>query len=301
MPRINREKPNGKAVAQEVSGWQSAAELEDDWIKIVIYGTNRVGKTWLACDFPKPLALVACEPNKTGGARTVKAKPGVFVRVCTSREQVLRTADDLSKDSTFKTVVLDSGTSLQDLVLKEILGLETLPEQLNFGSISGDAYRQRAELTKETIRPFLNLDKHVVITVKEKDHNPPKEERISEKTGKIQPDMRPRYLRGMQQESFIAPDLGGGTTGWLLDACDYICRLYWDKEVERKLISMLTIDGKKVPNYQVVETGRFVRALRTLYHPNYAAGFRSEHPNVPECIEDPSYEKILRVIRGESL
>ena len=55
----------------------------------------------------------------------------------------------------------------------------------------------------------------------------------------------------------------------------------------------------KIAEETAEETGRYVRRLRTLPHPNFAAGFRSEVPeNLPEYIEEPTYEKLLAVIRG---
>ena len=263
------------------------SELADDFIKMVIYGENRVGKTTLACQFPKPLLLVAMEPNKSGGARSVKKVPGVsYLRVDNSLDAVTLARQIAARGYPYKTVVVDSATSYQDIILKEILGLSHLPEQLNWGTVSRDQYRERSEKTREALRPYLDLECHVVVTAKQRDHNPPK-------------DDKPEITRKQQHESFFAADLGGATVGWLHDACDYIGRLYVDKETvvqERKV----TLNGKTTLKREEVETGRVVRRLRTMYHPNYAAGFRSCDPDkVPEYIEEPTYDKIQAVIDGE--
>ena len=97
------------------------------------------------------------------------------------------------------------------------------------------------------------------------------------------------------KECYTAADLGGQTAGWLNDACDYIGHLSIQKETVRK---KQTVGKQEVTREE--ETGRLVRRLRTMYHPNFAAGFRSANPeSVPEFIDGPTYEKIQAVIDGE--
>lgn len=286
MPTVNR---SGQRTTQVLTSVLSEArpvsQVVDDWIKMVIYGENRVGKTTLACKFPKPLLLIALEPNRTGGALSVKKVPGVDYLRVTSSSKAVRLAEELASDQKFKTVVLDSATSYQDIILTEILGLEKTPEMLEWGTASMDQYRERSEKTREALRPFLNLNKHVIVTAKQRDHN-------------RQDKTKPKLIAGVEIESFFAADLGGATAGWLHDACDYICRLYIDKEIVEKEVK--GIGGKMIKRQE--ETGRLVRRLQTMYHPNYAGGFRSATPeHVPEFIQDPTFEKIYAVIRGEKL
>jgi len=299
MPKVIKQtahakKPNTGSVLDEAIPIE---ELEDEFIKLVIYGQNRTGKTWLACQFPKPLLLVSFEPNKTGGAKTVAKVPGITLMRIKTMEKALRLAQELKDGEmewngiTFKTVVLDSATSYQDIILQDILDLPEVPEQLNWGMVSRDQYRQRSEQTKEALRPFLNMDCHTVITAKERDHNPPDKE-------------KPEMLRGFQLESYIASDLGGQTVGWLHDACDYICRLYLAKEVltETKEVPIPGKAGKTRTLTTSRETGKIVRRLRTLYSPNYAAGFRTSTPSViPEYIESPTFELIKMLIDGKPI
>lgn len=288
MPSVQKQAPVVKRpVVQSGSVLDEANpidEVNDEWLQIVIYGGNRVGKTTLACQFPKPLLLVSMEPNRTGGAMSVRKVAGVDYLRLKEKGKIVRLAQELVTDTKYKTVVLDSVTSLQDIVLMSIMNLSEMPEQLNWGSVTRDQYRDRSEQTRECLRPFLNLSKHVVLLGKEKDHNPPDKE-------------KPEMLRGFTQESFIGTELGGATVGWLHDACDYICRLSIDKEVKEKTIKVGTGTVTRAE-----ETGKLIRRLRTSYHPNYAAGFRSANPDaVPEFIEEPTFDKIWKVIKGEKL
>lgn len=306
MPTVRRVAPNPQPtkngmVQQPGSGLLTQAipvsQLQQPRIKMLIYGANRVGKTYLACTFPKPLLLVSFEPTESGGATSVASDrfDGVSYLHLDSPQKGYELCNELVqvRPFPFRTLVIDSVTSYQDDVLQEVIGLNKLPAQLNFGAITGDQYRERAEKTKEGLRAFKNLPCHIVFLGKEKDHNPPKEEKTNSRTGKVQPDMRPRFLRGMQQESFFSVDLGGGSVGWIQDVCDQIGRLYFDKEVRtyEKMIA-----GRKEVYEE--ETGKHIRCLRTLYHPNFAAGMRSPHGSVPEYIEEPTYEKIQAVIDG---
>ncbi len=314
-PAVRRENPKAartKVAAAPGSVLSEAidiADLADSWIKMLIYGQNGVGKTYLACDFEKPLLLLSFEPNETGGARSVRKKEGVtFLKMSPTRNKAgevietvsakaFRMAAELKVKNPFKTVVFDHVTAYQDVILQEILKVDTLPEQLNFGAISSDDYRMRAERTKEGLRPWVDLPCHTIFLGKEKDHNPPKEEKISPRTGKAQPDMRPKFLRGMQAESFVTVDLGGGTASWIMDACDYLCRLYFDREVIRKKD---TVQGEVIET--ITETGEFIRALRTTYHPNFASRFRTDSPEVLlEAIPNPTYKKVLAAIEGRKL
>lgn len=265
------------------------SEVIENYIKMVVYGENRVGKTTLACQWPKPLLLISMEPQGTGGALSVTKVAGVKTLRVLSTDHAVKLAVELMSDDYYKSVVLDSVTSLQDIVLKEIMNLPEIIDQLNWGMVGEDGYRERSEKTREVLRKFINLPKHVVFNAKERDHNKDKASR------------KPKMLRSAETESFFAADLGGATAGWLHDCCDYIGRLYIDKEYEERVIPGPMMKGVKGPDrVEYHETGRIVRRLRTLYHPNYAAGFRSCTPEkVPEFIQDPTFAKIKAIIDGD--
>lgn len=283
----------------------SAADIRDTFIKMLLFGPSGVGKTHLAATFEKPLLVLALEKTPSGGARTVRKFPGVTVLRpgADSFETPIvaeafvaemdRLVGEMKEHNPFKTVVIDHVTVFQDYVLEKIVG-RPLPEQVGFGSVSGDAYRDRAEAMKQMLRPWVDMQCHTVFVGKEKDHNPPKSEAVNPRTGKVQPDMRPRFIRGLQQESCVSVNVGGGTADWLMDACEYACRLYMDREVKE---FRTEINGETVVDHQ--ETGCFVRALRVGYHPNFYARFRSDSPEtLPEAIVSPTFDKIMAAIEG---
>lgn len=309
-------KPTGKP-GSILSRAIPVGNMRDSWIKMLLYGGNGIGKTTLACQFPKPLLLLSYERCPSGGARSVRKMDGVtWLRVGTpagvdpddpqlvlKAEDVIgdteRLAAEMHESNPFKTVVFDHVTVFQDWVLEHVCGHAVI--QQGKGKVTTDQYVQRAETTKTLLRPWVDLPGHTVFIGKEKDHNPPRDEKVSPNTGKVQPDLRPRFLRGMQQESFVSVDLGGGTTGWLQDACEFACRLYMDKEVE-VTEQEVTIMGKKSKHRSERETGKFVRALRTGYHPNYFARFRADvMGSVPDVIESPTWGKIKAAVDGQPI
>lgn len=310
MPTVSKQSPrgNGKPSVKPGSVLSQAidvSELQNEWLKVCIYGENRVGKTHLACQFPKPLLLLGFEPNETGGAITVRRMKGVKYLRMKDPEPIAQLVQELHDGATcdllgfegqpYQSLVGDSGTSLQDIVLQKILGLSSPIELNSFGRVSRDQYFERSDKVREYLRLLLNLPMHVVITAKQKDHNRQEKD-------------KPRMLGQLELQSFFGASLGTETAGWLHDACDYICRLYIEKEVivtEKSAIlngKLVMEDGKPKIVRMERETGKFVRRLQTMYHCNYAGGFRSDRPEVvPEYITDPTYEAIAEVVRGNRI
>lgn len=254
----------------------------DEWggggIKINLYGRNGTGKTALACTFPKPLLLIGFED----GTKTVKKVKGVkFARVQPAASakayglsELRAIAEEAGKE--FATVVMDTVTSLQDLVLCDILGLDQSPVQSSWGAVSRDQYRKRSERTREFMRLFLDLPIHVVALAQEKDHSN-KEEATSD---------------GEVLDPFMASSLGATTCGWLHDACDYICQTFIREQTEGKKIKV-----RKKTVIRQIKTGKTEYCLRTLPHPMYACKLRVDrNTELPEVITDPSYQKISRLI-----
>lgn len=279
------------------------ADVERPYPSVLLYGDNRVGKTTLAVKFDKPLLFVTFEPAQSGGVESIRKEKGVKVlqygvhfKDCNEAVQLCNELKGTSHD--YRWVVVDNATSLQARVLQEIQNLDEVPTSIAWGTVSGPEYRERAERTKEVMSRFLGLNMGRVIIAKEKDHNPPKEERVSENTGKVQADLRPKFIRGLHTGSKVGPDLGGGTAGWIMDACDCIVRLSMDKEV---ITTEQTVAGKK--QIVEVETDNYIRYLRLKYHPNYFAGVRCADPEkVPDYVCDATpdglVKKLLQVIRA---
>ncbi len=296
MPSVNRQAPPQKVIAVPSGSILSTAvpttSLREERVKVCVYGRNRVGKTSLACCFKKPLLIVSSEPDANGGAYSVANVEGVsLLRVSAKKlpgdrvhgsTKVVAIANELSHGNPYATVVLDTVTSLQDVILVELMGLPKVPEMLSWGFVPEGVYQQRAEKLRETIRPLLDLQNcNVLILAQEKDHNA-----AEERGGKS------KILHTMQQGSFMAPALGATNAQWLQDACGYVVQLYEDEVMKEIAVSQSDAQGKPLPpSIQRVGTGTRARHLRLLYHPNFAAGGRWQYNrDMPEFVTAPTPE-----------
>lgn len=300
MPDIKRTLPNGhrppiKATlprqgASLLSQAIDIGDLPDSPIHMLLWGRNGIGKTTFACKFPKPLLLIACEYAKTGGAQSVKKIPGVkYLRVKTV-EEVKQIGIELKNNCTFETVVFDSGTSLDEIVLADICGWSEPAKMLRFGKVTQDQYTERSERMRVLLDPIISLDCHVVVIANEKDHNA-QESRKSALT----------KANDVTSESFFSAAMGGGTARWCKDACDWVCQLYVAKEV---VTTKKTVGEGKNAQIKTVEkeTGKVVRRLRLTYHPNFDSRIRSPNgelvDGVPDYIESPTWEDIEDIHKG---
>ena len=313
MPTVNRQAPP-RATAQPapngsiLSTAVPVTSLREERVKVCVYGRNRSGKTTLASMFPKPLLFVSCEPAHCGGVQSVANVEGVtLIRVedrplptdppgaLCGRKKVEAIGAELASDRYYRTVVLKTATSLQDVILEE-MKRETPGLPLS-GRGSKDTFQLRASRLFEAMAPFLDLRHcHVVILAQEKDHNPPQDE----KTGF--PDMRAKLLQTMQQGSFMAPSLGAANAQRLQDACGYVIQIYEDEVTQEMVIPMHSPDGTPAtPVVQCVGTGKHARHLRLKYHPNFAAGGKWQYnKDMPDAITAPSphelYAELVRYI-----
>lgn len=284
--------PNGSILATAVP----VTSLREEKVKLCIYGRNRSGKTTLAAQFAKPMLIISAEPDACGGATSIANIPGIqIIRVSAKKlpgdtvhgsAKVVAIANELAQShpNPFKTVVLDTVTSLQDIILVELLGLSKVPEMMSWGTVPDGTYQRRSEKVRETIRPLLDLNNcNLVILAQEADHN------ASEDRGG-----KNKLMGTMQQGSFMAPALGATTAKWLQDNCGYVIQIYEDELTQEVSIPQMGHDGKPAaPIIQHVGTGKRQRHLRLLYHPNFAAGGRWQYERgIPEFVTAPTPKEL---------
>ncbi len=279
--------------------------LCEERIKVCVYGRNRSGKTTLAAQFPKPILFISCEPAHCGGVQSIGGMQGVTliraepeptrdqlaamtpehrtaVGSLFGRKKVEAIAKELVSTNYYKTVVLKTATSLQDVILEEMkVEFPGIPMS---GRGSKDTYMMRASRLHEALHPLLDLRHvHVVILAQEKDHNPPVGD------GGF-PDLKAKLLQTMQQGSFMAPALGAANAQWLYDNCGYMIQIYEDETTQEMVIRQNGPDGKPLaPIVQRVGTGKRQRHLRLLYHANFAAGGKWQwNKDMPEFVTAPT-------------
>lgn len=267
--KIARYKANGSVLDNVVS----VEEMPSTGIKMCVYGRGKTGKTSLACTFPKPLLLIGTED----GTKSVRSCKGVdFLRLGAS-SQIDEVASEIL--DTYKSVVLDTAGGLQDMILKEILGLDDLPVEKSWGMAGREQWQSCGVQTKERLRALLDLaDKaeiNVVIIAHERNFN--------DEGG----------------SDLIFPTVGAAltpsTAGWLNGACDYLCQAFLREQTVTKNVKVAGKEGATMTQ----RTGKVEYVLRIGPHPIYMTGFRRVHVDgevMPDVLVNPTYDKIEELI-----
>jgi hypothetical protein len=274
MPKVTKQSMRGKKMATGVMGLVTpVGEMPTTGIKMCLYGRGKTGKTSLACTFPKPLLLVGTED----GTKSVRSFKGVDFLRLTESSQVDEVAAAVG--DSYKSLVLDTAGGLQDMILKEILGLEDTPIEKSWGMAVREQWQSCGVQTKERLRRLLDLADssgvNVLIIAHERNFN---DEGGSE---------------------LIFPTVGAAltpsTAGWLNGACDYLCQTFLREQTTVKQVKVAGKEGATM----TTRTGKVEYVLRVGPHPIYMTGFRRVHVDgevMPDVIIDPSYDKILSLI-----
>lgn len=238
-----------------------------------VYGRTKTGKTRLASTFPKRSLIIGAED----GTKSVSTVKGIDFLGLQDPDEVFQIADKF-KDGTYKTIILDTATKLQDLGMAKILDIPKLPEQGSWGMASQGQWGQCANETKERLRSLVDLGPlgiNVVIIAQERNFN----------------DENNSDLLFPSVGSALSPSVAG----WLDAACDYICQTF----IREQTKTIETKQGdKKISLLQ--KTGKKEFCLRIGPDAVYKTGFRLPPGQaLPDMIVDPSYDKILKLIKGE--
>jgi hypothetical protein len=278
MPTVTKQSRDGRATTSSVLDRIQPIGFDDDGLKVLLYGKSGSGKTTLWSTFPGPVLAMVCSGGKRPGELrsidTAENRKKIKQVVLKSTDEVKTVLGHAASGGTYNTLVLDHASGLQDLTLKEILGLDELPAQKGWGLASQQQYGQSALMCKELFREMLSLPFNVVIVAQE------------------------RVFGDGDDSDVITPTVGAAlspsVTGWLGPACDYVVQTYLRAMVEKVKTK---VGGKE----RVIERkGKGVEyCLRVGPHEVYQTKFRIPRGvRLPEMIVDPSYEKIVGLIRG---
>jgi hypothetical protein len=259
----------------------------DEGISMLLYGKSGTGKTTLWATFPGPiLAIVISGGARPGELRSVDtAEYREKIKTVTIKEssEVGLLIEHLRENpGLFATAVIDHVTGLQDMTLKEILGIDELPAQKGWGMASQQQYGQCTQQTKEILRAFLSLGLNRVIVAQERNFN-----------------------EDSDSELRLAPTVGAALTpsltGWLNPSCDYVVQTFLRAREEVKDV-VIQAAGKAMTKQVRKKTNEAEFCLRVAPHAVYQTKFR-----VPKGIEfpeggvivDADYTKLMALIRGE--
>lgn len=306
-PRPQQAAPTGSLLSTAIP----VTSLKEEKFNACFYGRNRSGKTTIAAEIAKASGgkslFISAEPDANGGADSISNIPNIDIirvkpgTVKPSKEdppgtvygsdKVVLLANELATQNYYSWVILDTITSLQDVIYVELLGLSKVPDQMNWGIPPDGLYQNRSEKVRAMTRPLLDLKNcNVIILAQEKDHNAD-----DDRGGKR------KILRGqrgeMQQGSFMAPSLGSTTSQWLCDSCKYVIQIYENELMQEVVVPQVNPDGTQGTVTTYIGTGKRQRHLRLLYHPNFAAGGRWQFdPNMPEFVTAPTPRELCKAL-----
>jgi len=272
MPTISKKKAETAAApAEGVMGRiRPVSEVTQETIKISIYGRSGTGKTTFACTFPKPLLLLAAEE----GLRSVHSVQGVdYVRLENTQE--VAEVTKAIKNTNYRTIVLDTASSLQEMLLKEIVSSGSNMLDKSWGLISRDDWGRCSNLMRELLWAILNLSCNAVICSQEREFN-------SDSEGSV--------LLNPHVGSAMIPSV----TSWLNPACDYIVQTCIRQRMDSEKV-MAAGKVVEVPK----KTDQYDYCLRVGPNPVYTTKIRRPKGKpIPEFIVDPDYEKFYTLLEG---
>ena len=253
-------------------------------IRISVYGNPKTGKTRLGCSFPKPLLLLGAED----GTASIVGMEGVDFLLLERCEELREIKNDmLGQGTKYKTVVIDSGTSLRDMRIKEILRLSEMPIQRGFGTVSRDQYGECAVSLKQLLRPIFDVARRGIL---ENLVFIAQEQEFGSEAGAASDLIKPT----------VSSALGKSLADWVNQECDCIGQTFTRMRVITKTHQPIK-DGPTVTMTE--KTGDIDYCLRIGTDGVYQAGIRVRQGLTLQqsVLTDPSYERLLRVIKGEKV
>lgn len=145
------------------------------------------------------------------------------------------------------------------------------------GLASQQQYGQMAQQCKEAFRSLLNLPGHVIIVAQQRTFG-------GSEDGTSSDILKPTVGAG------LTPSL----TGWLNSGVDYLVQTFKRPKMETSSVRVGTKDVITTKRGKGIEY-----CLRTEPHETFQTKFRIPKGRpLPECIVDPSYDKLMKLIKG---
>lgn len=254
---------------------------------MLLYGASGTGKTTLWATFPGPILCLLCSgsgrPGELKSVNTPEFREKITPVVVQSVEHLNSVVENGAAG--YATVVLDHASGFADLIIKELLGLDTIPvtkakragKGESWSLVSQQQYGQLAVICKETFRNLLNLPGHVVIV---------SQERVF---GGREDGGDPDVIK-----PFVGAALTPSVAGWLNPACDYIVQTF---KRQRSETTYTEVNGKKLPMTKKLKGVDY--CLRVEPHETFITKFRVPGGLRQDVIVNPTFDKIQQVIAGE--
>jgi len=284
MPKIVKTTPKTATATPKKTGILSKVKKvafdENEGISIMLYGESGSGKTTTWSSFPgRILAIICSGGNRSGELRSLgeEEREKTDTITLSKPQEFMEIVEALESDSSeYSTVVLDHVSGHLDLVLSDILG-KPVPEQKSWGMATQQDYGTCSARCKDGLRKFLNLPINRVVIG---------QQRESERN---------------EDSELLLPTVGVALTpslaGWLYPACDYVVQTFKKqkmKEVQSKVGKEVIKTLKPVNGAEYCARIGPSSIYQTKFRKPKSAG------ELPDYIVDPTYDKIMEIIKGEA-
>ena len=238
----------------------------------LIYGRSGSGKTTLAASWPGPSLLLNIMDDGVGSVTDVK---GLKVADVPTWEKFVGYYDKLRDDEhKFKTVIIDTITKAQDLLVQEKLSKDGRTKRIDFGTLTRKEWGNIAGEMKERLTDFRNLSRdrgmNVIFLAQDRVFNGGEEDDSNE-------------------DAHIGPAVSPSIKSGVCAMCNLVGNTFVRETIIKK-----EIGGKKkiIKRMEyclgIGPSALYVRKVR-----------KSKGIVLPDYISDPSYEAITEILQGE--
>lgn len=248
----------------------------------LFYGQAGTGKTTLSSTFPSPIALGDFRDQGDDSISDVKNLEVYPIENWEDVETFYWQAkrgelkDENGKSFKPQTLVIDTVTNMQQMAIEYVLEnkkKKTSKMAGDWGSMTKQEWGEVASLMKQWAALYKALDMNVVFLAQQRVFNTDEDE---------------------GSDSELMPEVGARLSPSVKDALNAAADVIGSTFVKRSVI-VKEVKGKKI------KRERSIYCLRVGPNPVYITKIRKpKKADAPSIIEDPDYEDIMSVIKGEA-
>lgn len=262
-------------------------DMPDEGLKALIFGGPGTGKTTLAASITRILQkgqkLMFVRPEEVeDGTISIRGMPNIKVTPpVKDPDQIMDLCDHLAREEIFGAVLLDGLGRFADMVIKKQCDLQDVPVQYTWGMVKEADWNRIGITMKSFMRELLRLTKqgkHVIFVGDEREFEPTGESEV----------MTPCVTVA------LTPSL----VSWVHGVCDYNLHTFTKEKTEIKKVKI----AGKIVEKKVSVPGEIDFCIHAKKHSYYATKFKvppDRRDKVPSVIVNPTFSKIMRIIRGE--